>query len=128
MYVTIILTLQVWQAFVGARKRHMERYYQNLIASETNAGEGKDYASSLSVNGSKQPNADHAIPEKWRRQIEKVIRCMGLGLYRSIFLIRRCYYLYLVLHSRHLPSLTSRVLYSGFASDIPRPSCSRRGW
>ncbi|RVW39699.1 hypothetical protein CK203_085991 [Vitis vinifera] len=61
----------VWQAFVGARKRRMERYYQNLIASETNAGEGKDYGSSLSVNGSKQPNADHAIPEKWRRQIEK---------------------------------------------------------
>eukprot|EP00261_Vitis_vinifera_P022045 XP_010653475.1 PREDICTED: TBC1 domain family member 8B isoform X3 [Vitis vinifera] len=62
---------EVWQAFVGARKRRMERYYQNLIASETNAGEGKDYGSSLSVNGSKQPNADHAIPEKWRRQIEK---------------------------------------------------------
>ncbi|CBI32635.3 unnamed protein product, partial [Vitis vinifera] len=47
---------EVWQAFVGARKRRMERYYQNLIASETNAGEGKDYGSSLS---------------KWRRQIEK---------------------------------------------------------
>ncbi|KAL6336371.1 hypothetical protein AAG906_014543 [Vitis piasezkii] len=61
----------VWQAFVVARERRMERYYQNLIASETNAGEGKDYGSSLSVNGSKQPNADHAIPEKWRRQIEK---------------------------------------------------------
>ena len=62
----------------------MERYYQSLIASETNADEGKDNDSSLSVNGSKQPDADHvAIPAKWRRQIEKVIRCMGLGLYRS---------------------------------------------
>lgn len=121
-----MLALQLWQAFVGVRKRRRERYYRNLIASETNVSEGKDYAISLSVTGSKQPNAYHApIPEKWRRQIEKVIRCMGLGLCRSIFLIRRCYYLCFVLHSRHLPCLTSCVLYSGFASNIPWSSCSR---
>lgn len=67
-----ILPLQVWQAFVGVKTRRVERYYQNLLAQEANDGEHKDHEDSSGV------------PKKWKRQIEKVIRCMRLGLYFNL--------------------------------------------
>lgn len=77
--------LQLWQAFVGVRARRVERYYQDLLAPEFDAaGDSQDHDKSLSGNGSKKHNGDAGgAPEKWKKQIEKVIRCMGPGLYRS---------------------------------------------
>lgn len=63
---------EVWQAFVGVRTRRVERYYQDLLAQVTNADESNDH---------------NNASRKWKRQIEKVIRCMRLGLYPSIFSI-----------------------------------------
>lgn len=101
---TIILPLQVWQAFVGVKARRLERYYQDLLADETDAGESKERANSSGV------------PKKWKRQIEKVIRCMRLGLYRSIFSIRRCCFFCFVLQSGSLP----RLIFMFNLQDIPR--------
>jgi hypothetical protein len=67
-----ILPLQVWQAFVGVKTRRVERYYQNLLTQEANDGESKEHDDSSGV------------PKKWKRQIEKVIRCMRLGLYFNL--------------------------------------------
>ncbi|KAK3227685.1 hypothetical protein Dsin_007547 [Dipteronia sinensis] len=50
---------EVWQAFVGVKARRVERYYQDLLAQETNAGEIKDHDNSSGV------------PRKYKRQIEK---------------------------------------------------------
>ncbi|XP_058215508.1 uncharacterized protein LOC131326668 isoform X2 [Rhododendron vialii] len=61
---------EIWQAFVGARARRVERYYQNLLApdSETSDSQEQD----KSGGGSKGLNGDRVgVPEKWRRQIEK---------------------------------------------------------
>ena len=79
MFATI-LPLQVWQAFVGVKARRVERYYQDLVAQEANDG------------GSKVHDDSSGVFKKWRRQIEKVIRCICLGLYPSVFSICRCYY------------------------------------
>lgn len=51
--------LQVWQAFVGARKRRVDSYYQNLLDKEIEAGQEQNKSQSS---------------EKLRKQIEKVIR------------------------------------------------------
>ncbi|KAK2647674.1 hypothetical protein Ddye_015163 [Dipteronia dyeriana] len=50
---------EVWQAFVGVKARRVERYYQDLLAQETNAGEIKDH------------NNSSGVPRKYKRQIEK---------------------------------------------------------
>lgn len=63
---------EVWQAFVGVKTRRVERYYQNLLTQEANDGESKEHDDSSGV------------PKKWKRQIEKVIRCMRLGLYFNL--------------------------------------------
>lgn len=79
--------IQVWQAFVGVKARRVESYYQDLLVSES------ENDTPLLDNDSKGCNKEKAdVPEKCRKQIEKVIRCMGPGIYRSIFLIRRCYF------------------------------------
>ncbi|XP_059667735.1 uncharacterized protein LOC132313096 isoform X2 [Cornus florida] len=63
---------EVWQAFVGVRVRRVETHYQNLLAPESNAGDGQENDKSLSVDGSKRTNGDrNGVPEKWRKQIEK---------------------------------------------------------
>lgn len=82
---TVVLPMQVWQAFVGVKARRVERYYEDLLAQLTNAGESKEHDNTSGV------------PKKWKRQIEKVNRRMRLGLYRSIFSIRTCYFFCFVL-------------------------------
>lgn len=60
----------MWQAFVGVRARRVEKYYQNLLAPDTNVEtknnelEDKNYDSNLECV---------VVPEKWKGQIEKVI-------------------------------------------------------
>lgn len=88
---------QLWQAFVGVRARRVERYYQDLLAQDSNACEVKEHGSSLSSDTSKESSKDgQCAPEKWKRQIEKVIRCMDFELKSSILSICRCY---LALHA-----------------------------
>ncbi|KAK3012952.1 hypothetical protein RJ639_008989, partial [Escallonia herrerae] len=65
---------EVWQAFVGVRTRRIEKYYQDLLAPESDADDNQ-------VNNSKDHSGDNNckarsgdtvdVPEKWRRQIEK---------------------------------------------------------
>ncbi|XP_057984239.1 uncharacterized protein LOC131168653 isoform X2 [Malania oleifera] len=63
---------EVWQAFVGVNTRRVERYYQDLLAPETNEGSGTQLDDSIADHSSINPNADPVgIPEKWRKQIEK---------------------------------------------------------
>ncbi|KAK6942875.1 Rab-GTPase-TBC domain [Dillenia turbinata] len=63
---------EVWQAFVGVKVRRVEKYYQDLLASETPAGDIRGHNDSLPPNGRKQSNSKKAgVPEKWKRQIEK---------------------------------------------------------
>ena len=65
----MILVSQVWQALTGVKARRVERYYYDLLAQEINTDKRKD-SEDLS-----------AAASKWKRQIEKVIRCLRLGLY-----------------------------------------------
>ncbi|CAI8602679.1 unnamed protein product [Vicia faba] len=52
---------EVWQAFVGVNTRRVERYYDDLLAQETNSCEGKEQDVQSVASG------------KWRKQIEKDI-------------------------------------------------------
>ncbi|KAF4348441.1 hypothetical protein F8388_021804 [Cannabis sativa] len=52
---------EVWQAFVGVKARRVERYYDDLLAQESNTDKGKD------------SDALSAAASKWKRQIEKDI-------------------------------------------------------
>ncbi|KAI5395485.1 hypothetical protein KIW84_061887 [Lathyrus oleraceus] len=52
---------EVWQAFVGVNTRRVERYYDDLLAQETNGCEGKEQDVHSVASG------------KWRKQIEKDI-------------------------------------------------------
>ncbi|KAF5953844.1 hypothetical protein HYC85_006700 [Camellia sinensis] len=62
--------LQVWQAFVGVRTRRVERYYENLLASESDASDTQEH--DKSGNGNRGPNGDTVgVPEKLKKQIEK---------------------------------------------------------
>lgn len=51
----------------------MERYYQGLLDQESEAGH-QELNKSQSENGAKGLNGDASAQEKWRKQIEKVIR------------------------------------------------------
>ncbi|XP_044473013.1 ecotropic viral integration site 5 protein homolog isoform X4 [Mangifera indica] len=52
---------ELWQAFVGVKARRVERYYQDLLAQETNVDESKEH------------DDTSGVPKKWKRQIEKDI-------------------------------------------------------
>ncbi|XP_071910453.1 uncharacterized protein [Coffea arabica] len=63
---------EVWQAFVGVRTRRVERYYQDLLAPETDAGKDRDGDKSQSLEDRKGPNENSVhVPESLRKQIEK---------------------------------------------------------
>lgn len=65
----------------------------NLLDPESETGDGQEHDESSLAEENKQQSKESAhVPEKLRKQIEKVIRCMGPGLYRSVFSIRRCYF------------------------------------
>ncbi|KAG8374274.1 hypothetical protein BUALT_Bualt11G0114500 [Buddleja alternifolia] len=63
---------EVWQAFVGVRTRRVERYYQDLLATEDDASDGKNHAKISSGDNSAQHDGKRShLPEKLRKQIEK---------------------------------------------------------
>ncbi|KAK6144876.1 hypothetical protein DH2020_021696 [Rehmannia glutinosa] len=66
--VPMALRGEIWQAFVGVRARRVEKYYQNLLSSDTkieiknNELEEKNHDTNIECMG---------VPEKWKGQIEK---------------------------------------------------------
>ncbi|KAJ0101062.1 hypothetical protein Patl1_06205 [Pistacia atlantica] len=70
--VPMALRGELWQAFVGVRARRVEKYYQDLLASETKSGNNTEENISLSDSNSKSSTTDSVrVPEKWKGQIEK---------------------------------------------------------
>ncbi|CAN1775642.1 Putative GTPase-activating protein AN11010 [Linum perenne] len=62
---------EVWQAFVGAKTRRVDKYYEELLAEEANADESND-------------DNDADIPLKWRKQIEFLPRMIFMFLLQDI--------------------------------------------
>ncbi|XP_057475617.1 uncharacterized protein LOC130763663 [Actinidia eriantha] len=70
--VPMALRGELWQAFVGARARRVEKYYKDLLGTEAIFSENVGQQSSQLENTSKGSNADPVyVPEKWKGQIEK---------------------------------------------------------
>ncbi|KAM1182782.1 hypothetical protein ACFX14_001154 [Malus domestica] len=70
--VPMALRGELWQAFVGVKARRADNYYQDLLASETNAGREVEKHSSESDSDIKLSTTDPvSVPEKWKGQIEK---------------------------------------------------------
>uniref|UniRef100_A0A5B6ZUM6 Putative TBC1 domain family member 8B n=1 Tax=Davidia involucrata TaxID=16924 RepID=A0A5B6ZUM6_DAVIN len=70
--VPMALRGELWQAFVGVRARRVEKYYQDLLAPETNFGDVVEHQSLQSDNNSKgSTTGSVCVPEKWKGQIEK---------------------------------------------------------
>ncbi|TYI45262.1 hypothetical protein E1A91_D13G025000v1 [Gossypium mustelinum] len=67
--VPMALRGEIWQAFVGVRRR-VENYYQNLLANETNSGDNTNQKSNQS-DGKGSATRSACGPEKWKGQIEK---------------------------------------------------------
>ncbi|KAJ6767923.1 TBC1 DOMAIN FAMILY MEMBER GTPASE-ACTIVATING PROTEIN [Salix koriyanagi] len=67
--VPMALRGELWQAFVGVRTRRVEKYYQDLLASEKNSGNHVDQQSDSNTKGSTAGTV--CVPEKWKGQIEK---------------------------------------------------------
>lgn len=66
------IKLQLWQAFVGARTRRVEKYYQNLL-DQDNGGISVHQNSDIDNPLGSLAEEFICIPEKWKVQIEKVI-------------------------------------------------------
>ncbi|CAL0320675.1 unnamed protein product [Lupinus luteus] len=70
--VPMALRGELWQAFVGVKARRVEKYYQDLLASENESERKTDQQSIQSKDDNGIPTADPVpVPEKWKGQIEK---------------------------------------------------------
>lgn len=81
MIVDIIhyLLLQLWQAFVGVKARHIKNYYQNLLLPDNKNDSSVDHQVSEVDEESKKSIIDSVdVPEKWKGQIEKVFTSLKL--------------------------------------------------
>lgn len=56
---------------MGVRARRVEKYYRDLLASETDSGNHSDQQPDGNNKGSIADVV--SVPEKWKGQIEKVI-------------------------------------------------------
>ncbi|XP_039037406.1 ecotropic viral integration site 5 protein homolog isoform X2 [Hibiscus syriacus] len=68
--VPMALRGELWQAFVGVRARRVEKYYQDLLANETNSGNNNEQQS-LQSDSKGSTTEPVCGPEKWKGQIEK---------------------------------------------------------
>lgn len=76
LIVRSFVVLQLWQAFAGAKARRVEKYYQDLLASEGNSEIKTNQQSMQSADNDEKTSADFIhVPEKWKGQIEKVFAC-----------------------------------------------------
>jgi len=70
------LVLQLWQAFVGVKARRVEKYYQDLLASNGDSGIKSNHQNGQLDDNDGKTNAESIhVPEKWKGQIEKVCTC-----------------------------------------------------
>ncbi|XP_019196689.1 PREDICTED: rab GTPase-activating protein 1 isoform X3 [Ipomoea nil] len=71
--VPMALRGELWQAFVGAKARRVEKYYQDLLAPETKSVNNIELKSNVSLDNksSLESRADSVCAEKWKGQIEK---------------------------------------------------------
>ncbi|XP_022977357.1 TBC1 domain family member 2A isoform X1 [Cucurbita maxima] len=70
--VPMALRGELWQAFVGVRARRVEKYYTDLLASDTNSENNAENHSLQSDSNSKGSSTDSVCTtEKWKGQIEK---------------------------------------------------------
>ncbi|KAL2950482.1 hypothetical protein AAZX31_20G229500 [Glycine max] len=73
--VPMALRGELWQAFVGVKARRVEKYYQDLLASESDSEIKTDQQSMESTDSNGKTGADFGcMPEKWKGvkgQIEK---------------------------------------------------------
>ncbi|KAK7310307.1 hypothetical protein RJT34_07742 [Clitoria ternatea] len=70
--VPMALRGELWQAFVGAKARRLEKYYQDLLASESDSEIKTNQQSMQSTDSNGKTSTDFVrIPEKWKGQIEK---------------------------------------------------------
>lgn len=70
--VPMALRGELWQAFVGARARRVEKYYQDLLGEEIYSSDCMEQHSFKSDNSVEGSNTDSmSVPEKWKGQIEK---------------------------------------------------------
>jgi len=68
-----VIVFQLWQAFVGVKARRVEKYYQDLLASESDSEIKTDQQSLQSIDSNGKTGGDFVrMPEKWKGQIEKV--------------------------------------------------------
>ncbi|XP_021910260.1 TBC1 domain family member 8B [Carica papaya] len=70
--VPMALRGELWQAFVGVKTRRTEKYYEGLLAQETNPSNNVDQQGSQSDSHIKGSTIDAGcVVEKWKGQIEK---------------------------------------------------------
>ncbi|KAK7358024.1 hypothetical protein VNO80_17323 [Phaseolus coccineus] len=70
--VPMALRGELWQAFVGVKTRREEKYYQDLLASESDSEIKTDQQSLQSIDSNGKTGGDFVrMPEKWKGQIEK---------------------------------------------------------
>ncbi|XP_072984014.1 uncharacterized protein [Typha latifolia] len=63
---------ELWQAFVGVKKRRVVGYYDKLLDTECKTGNNKEPNGSLPNDQINTTTKDHGCaPEKWKGQIEK---------------------------------------------------------
>ncbi|KAI3447633.1 hypothetical protein Pfo_004298 [Paulownia fortunei] len=62
---------EVWQAFVGVGTRRVERYYQDLLATESDASDSKEHDKLSSGDNRTQNKGKRDDLQKWKKQIEK---------------------------------------------------------
>ncbi|KAL0714453.1 hypothetical protein Bca4012_021432 [Brassica carinata] len=68
--VPMALRGELWQAFVGVKKRRSKDYYQNLLA-EDSSGNSIDQEDTQHVDEKSSNKESLAVVEKWKGQIEK---------------------------------------------------------
>ncbi|XP_050211861.1 uncharacterized protein LOC126662018 [Mercurialis annua] len=66
--VPMALRGELWQAFVGVKARRVDKYYQNLLASDFNSGHHEEQSGTDAKGSTTDPAC---VPEKWKGQIEK---------------------------------------------------------
>ncbi|KAL2323849.1 hypothetical protein Fmac_022907 [Flemingia macrophylla] len=70
--VPMALRGELWQAFVGVKARRVEKYYQDLLSSESDYEIKTDQQNMQSTDSNGKTGEDFVrVPEKWKGQIEK---------------------------------------------------------
>lgn len=73
---------------MGVKTRRTEKYYEGLLAQETNPSNNVDQQGSQSDSHIKGSTIDAGcVVEKWKGQIEKVVNCIFLLMFMSFSFI-----------------------------------------